>query len=310
MEEKFRPVVITGPTGVGKTELGIQIAKRLNGEIISVDSRQIYRLMDIGTAKPTPQQREQVVHHLINICNPNEIYTAGRFSRDVRLLISGLQKQKIRPILVGGSGMYFSAIIDGLFSSGLPNDDVRTELSDRLEKEGLSSLYSELETVDPISHARLSPNDMPRILRALEVAIGTPVNRTTHFRAQANPALKQMPLMFVVSRNRNMLYQRIDSRVDTMISQGWVQEIEQLFELGYPSNCVGLRSLGYDQLIRHIEEGSDIDSEISEIKQRTRRYAKRQITWLKKDRRLRWLDIDHLSIHGVAERIIAQVIAQ
>ena len=266
--------------------------------------------MDIGTAKPTQQQRMQVIHHLINVCNPNEYFTAGRFARDARSLISELQKRKIRPILVGGSGMYLSAIIDGLFSGGQPNDDIRLELARRLEKEGLSSLYSELGTVDPISHARLSPNDTPRILRALEVAIGTLVNQTTHFRDQTDTALKQMPLMFVVSRNRDMLYRRIDSRVDTMISQGWVQEIERLLELGYPSNCFGLRSLGYDQLIRHIEQGSNIDSEISEIKQRTRRYAKRQITWLKKDRRLRWLDIDHLSIHGVAERIIAQVIAQ
>ena len=301
-------IAIVGPTAVGKSALGLQLARAFNGEIISVDSRQIYRFMDIGTAKPNREDREEIVHHFIDILDPNEGYSAGRFSRDARPLILELQGRGIMPILIGGAGLYLSAILDGLFEAESPSLDLRIKLTSRLEGEGLASLYQELLMLDPIAHARISPNDEPRILRALEIALGTSGNRSRHFRLHPQAGMEDTPMMFGLWRHRETLYRRVNDRVDAMMAEGWILETASLMEMGFTRSSAGLDSLGYRELARHLDEGTDLAGEVEAIKQRSRRYAKRQITWFRKDRRLRWLDLDQLGEQGAFDRIVAQTV--
>ena len=300
------PIVITGPTGVGKSELGIKLAGEFEGEIVSVDSRQIYRHLDIGTAKPTTDERKRVVHHFIDIRDPDEYYSAGQYAREARAILRSLQSRGIRPIITGGSGLYLSALIDGLFDSGQPDAKVRRELKDRLETEGLPALHRELGRRDPVLQSKLSPNDSKRILRALEVAIATSFSASHHFRHQRETALPCLSLMFGLHRDRTSLYGRIEERVESMMRNGWVEETRRLLEM-YDRGCVGLQTLGYKELARHLRDKTDLGDELSTIKRRSRRYAKSQTTWLKKDRRLRWLDLDRYGMTGAHERVATQV---
>ena len=300
-------VVIVGPTAVGKSALGLRLARYLPGEIISADSRQIYRFMDIGTAKPTPEEQEETVHHCIDICDPDEYYSAGRFAREARSLISELHGRGAMPILIGGAGLYLSALLDGLFEADSPSLDLRRTLSSRLQEEGLASLYQELARLDPIACARISPNDQPRILRALEIALGTPANRSQHFRLHSKTGHEDTPIMFGLWRDRGTLYRRVNDRVDAMMAEGWVLETAKLLEMGFTRSSAGFGSLGYAELARHLENGTDLAREVEAIKRRSRRYAKRQITWFRKDRRLRWLDLDNLGEQGALDRIATQV---
>ena len=292
---------------MGKSALGLRLARNLHGEIISVDSRQVYRFMDIGTAKPTREDQEEIVHHCIDICDPDEYYSAGRFAREARSLISELHGRGVMPIMIGGAGLYLSALLDGLFESDSPSPDLRRTLISRLQEEGLANLHQELARLDPIACARISPNDEARILRALEVALGTPANRSQHFRLQSRTGLEDTPNMFGLWRDRGTLYRRVNDRVDAMMAEGWVLETARLLEMGFTRSSAGLGSLGYEELARHLEDGTDLAREVEAIKRRSRRYAKRQITWFRKDRRLRWLDLDNLGEQGALDRIAAQV---
>ena len=292
---------------MGKSALALKLARALNGEIISVDSRQIYRFMDIGTAKPTRADQGQIVHHFIDICDPDEHYSAGRFARDARPLISSIQDRGVSPIMIGGSGLYLSALLDGLFEAGSPTPDLRHTLTSRLKGEGLASLYQELGKLDPIACASMSANDGPRILRALEIALGTSENRSRHFRLHSQGGLAVTPLMFGLWRDRESLYRRVNDRVDAMMAEDWMGETAKLLEMGFTRYSAGLGSLGYEELARHLQEGTSLTREVEGIKQRSRRYAKRQMTWFRKDRRLRWLDLNRLGEQGVFDRISAQV---
>ena len=292
---------------MGKSALGLHLARAFNGEIISVDSRQIYRFMDIGTAKPNRADQEEVGHHFIDICNPDEYFSAGQYARKARPLISALHDRGILPIVVGGSGLYLSALLDGLFEAESPNPELRKTLTSRLEEEGLPSLHQELGRLDPITYSSISVTDTPRILRALEIAIGTSANRSQHFRLHSQTELVDTPLIFGLWRDRETLYRRVDDRVDAMMDEGWICETAKLLEMGFTRSSAGLGSLGYGELARHLEEGTNLAREVEAIKQRSRRYAKRQITWFRKDRRLRWLDLTRLGEKGAFDRIEAQV---
>ena len=199
--------------------------------------------------------------------------------------------------MIGGSGLYLSALLDGLFEADSPNRNLRRALISRLQDEGLASLQQELARLDPIAYARIFPNDEPRILRALEIALGTPANRSQHFRSHSQTGLEDTPIMFGLWRDRGALYRRVNDRVDAMMADGWVLETAKLLEMGFTRFSAGLGSLG-KELARHLENGTDLAREVEAIKRRSRRYAKRQITWFRKDRRLRWLDLDNLGKKG------------
>ena len=284
-----RPVIIiTGPTATGKTEVGIRIADALKGEIISADARQIYEGMDIGTAKPTIEQQRRARHHLIDIVSPNEDYSAGRFAEEAIVTIRDMRQRGVCPILVGGSGFYLKALLDGF--SPLPRvaDSVRRALKAEAAAD-LQGVYRRLQEVDPVSAARVHPNDTQRIVRALEVyeASGQPMSEL-----QLHPPKVDFPWSsrwFGLSRERDDLYSRIDLRVDEMIRSGLVDEVKGLSSQGFGPGLNALNTFGYREMFGFLDGRADLESVVGEIKLGTRHYAKRQLTWFRKEARLSWV---------------------
>lgn len=291
-------MIITGPTAIGKTALGIRLATQLQGEILSVDSRQVYRYMDIGTAKPSPHELSQVKHHFIDIKNPDERYSAGQFGQEARALIQRLAERETVPVLVGGSGLYLQAILDGFFEEERDYSRLRPWLQKRLEQEGLQKLYEELGRLDPIAQSRLAAHDTQRILRALELAHGG-----DRAEAPSGRALDCSPLAFCLTMRRERLYQRIEQRVDEMVQRGFREEVERLAAQGYGRESWAMRSLGYEEMLDYLGGKCRWEEALAAIKLRSRQYAKRQLTWFRKDRRLRWLDLEVWGVNGVAARI-------
>jgi len=301
----MRPVVVAGPTAVGKTRLAVSLAKELNAQIISVDSRQVYRYMDIGTAKPDRADLEAVSHHLIDFLAPDAHYSAGSFGRDARQVVTELSEAGTRAILVGGSGLYLSAYVDGLFEAGQGDfSPARKLLRERLESEGLSALYRELGELDPRTQLTLEANDEQRILRALELV---PAGGKRQLAEGPHPSLGRAPLMICLSMERQLLYDRIERRVDTMVEAGWVEEVENLLDRGFDERATGMKSLGYEEILSTLRGSISLEVAVESIKRRSRQYAKRQLTWFRKDRRLRWLDVAQLGKEGVLERIMTQL---
>jgi len=292
-----------GPTGVGKTHLGIEVAHRLGGEVLSADSRQIYRGLDIGTAKPTAAQQARVHHHLIDIADPHERYSAGRFGREARRLAGQLSARGVTPVVVGGSGLYLTAFMDGLFLEEGGHLHVRALLRARREEEGLAALYEELGRADPAIQSRLDPGDRQRILRALELALTGGRDASRRRLEGGGSPLPCVPLTVCLHRRREELYRRIDRRVEDMVAAGWPQEVEALLEAGCDRAACGLESLGYEEMARLVAGELSRADAIAAVQQRSRRYAKRQLTWFRRDRRLRWLDLDRLGVGGAIDRI-------
>ena len=303
-------VVIAGPTGAGKTSLGMELAQRLGGEIISVDSRQIYRYMDIGTAKPTIAELSLIRHHFVDLRNPDEVYNAGAFGRDARESIRSLWERGTIPVLVGGSGLYFQAILDGFFVDTQDRSEARSQLEQKLDARGLEFLYAELAKLDPLAHARINPSDSPRILRALELARDGGAGQEVRWQEHSEKALECLPVAFCITHPRDRLYQRIDDRVDRMIADGLVDEVRHLNEMGYSSEAVGMQTFGYAEIGQILDGALSRTSAVEAIKVKSRQYAKRQLTWFRRDRRFRWLDIDDLGQAGALKRIQTQLDAR
>lgn len=307
---QFKPpyILITGPTGSGKTVVSIELCRRLeSAEIISVDSRQFYRGMDIGTAKPTSHQQAQVRHHFLDIADPREVLSAGEFARRARTLIEEMHFRGIMPVLVGGSGMFWKAIIDGFYEDETSYDAIRVELQQRLKSEGIESLYNDLKTLDPVAHHRLDGGDTQRILRALEVRIAGGQAIHEKWGAIDGESGLEKPLMIWVDREREALYGSIDQRVDTMVNEGLFQEVASLMELGLGEKTFVMDSMGYIEPMRHLRGEMSRESAVEAIKRNTRRFAKRQQTWFRRDRRLRRLDLGCWGIDGVCQRILCQL---
>ncbi len=299
-------ILITGPTACGKTDLSLALAQRIGrAEIVSVDSRQFYREMDIGTAKPSAKEQREVRHHFIDIAIPENQLSAGEFARRARAVIDGLIKRDIVPILVGGSGMYWKAVIDGFFEDDADYSAMRTLLQQQLAEGGTAPLYEELKARDPQSHYRIGPNDKQRILRALEVArMGGEGLANRWSVVPADPPYR--PVMVWLDRERALLYRGIEQRVDGMVKKGLLEEVKKLCERGYGRQTYAMNSMGYIEMLRYMEGELSWDLAVEEIKKSTRRFAKRQITWFRKDRRLRRLDVDLWGIEGCSARVAAQ----
>lgn len=294
-------IIIAGPTAVGKTTLSIQIAKEVKGEIISADSRQLYRHMDIATAKPGKAELAQVSHHGFDLKNPDERHSAGQFVRYARGLLEDLWGKGIVPVVVGGTGLYIQALLDGLWVEEYPVGPVRIWLQNRLQLEGLEKLYRELAHLDPIAHARIEAGDTQRVLRATELALTTNGKGGT-----GTDPLNCTPLAFCLSRGREELNRRIDRRAEEMLDQGLIEEVEKLLALGYNRGTCAMQSLGYQELLDHLEGKCTLGEALAQIKLRTRQYAKRQFTWFRKDRRYRWVDLGLWGLDGGAERVLSQ----
>ncbi|MGQ9610659.1 MAG: tRNA (adenosine(37)-N6)-dimethylallyltransferase MiaA [bacterium] len=307
MEKNHKPLLcILGPTAVGKTELALRIAQRINGEIVSVDSRQIYREMDIGTAKPTTEQLKLIPHHVINCIMPDEYFSAADYQRAADKAIQKIQEDGKVPMLVGGSGMYFRAVVDGLFQGPEADNEIRQCLRQQAKELGVSYLYDKLKNLDPKSAEKIHPNDLMRIIRAIEVyeKSGKRISELQQQWESEKPRYEF--IAFGLDRPRNELYERINARVDQMIKDGLLDEARGL--LKYDRNMISMNCFGYKELFDHLEGKISLDEAIRLIKQNTRRFAKRQLTWFRKDKRIIWINLsdcpfpDDLIIKGYLNR--------
>ena len=300
-------IIIVGPTAVGKTAFSMQLAEKLkNAEIISADSRQIYRFMDIGTAKPTPQERKRVTHHFIDIKYPDEYYSAGKFGQEAREVIKQLQTQGKRAIVVGGSGLYVRALVDGFFNKQIYDQSLKAKLKKEIEEKGLASLYERLQQVDPESAQRIHPNDGHRIVRALEVyeLTGIPFSE---FQKEATTKADFEPVFWGLTRERDELYRIIERRVDQMLSEGLVEEVMSLKARGYSENLNSMQTVGYKEVFDFLNGKISRQEMIRLIKQHSRNYAKRQLTWFRKDQRIQWI---HLSENELFDHHIEKILEQ
>jgi len=283
--------IIVGPTATGKTYLSLQIAEKIPSEIVSADSRQVYRYMDVGTAKADKDSRERITHRMIDICNPDEYYSAGMYAKDARKVIGGILDREILPVVVGGSGLYISALIDGVFDKQINDPGIRKKLENRMKEEGPNALYRDLQKCDPDYAAKISANDRQRILRSLEVYIATGRPFSRWHLQNKNPAGFKYRLIGL-TMERTKLYKRIEDRVDEMLNEGLIDEVKNLQDLGYGSGLNALNTVGYKEVFAYLNDEIDFDSMIRLVKQNSRRYAKRQLTWFRKDKRIEWHEID------------------
>lgn len=303
-------IAITGPTASGKTGIGIQLAKVLErAEVLSVDSRQIYRYMDIGTAKPTIREREGVPHHFLDVKDPDQVYSAGDFGKEARKKIGQLWREDAVPLLIGGSGLYLQAALEGLFADEPDREGTRQAIIRRLEEKGLGALWEDLGRENPVARMGLSPNDVPRIVRALEMAYKRGKGDGAFLEGDG-PFFDCLPLTFCLEMDRSRLYQRIDRRVEEMVERGLQKEVGGLVERGYGRGCPGMGTLGYAEILDFLDGICGFGDAVELIKSRSRKYAKRQLTWFRRDRRLRWLDLDRWGEKGIVERILAQYQAE
>ncbi len=286
-----RVIVILGPTASGKTALGIEVAEMLKSEIISADSRQFYRGLNIGTAKPTEKELEGVKHHLINSHDINEEYNAGKFEEDALKIISRLHKRNKIPVVVGGSGLYIKALVDGIINEAEADEEYRNHLLELRELKGNDYLYEMLRLKDPLTAAELLPQNWKRVIRALEVFKQTGKSiKEIHKEHRREIDLKFF--QFGLSWERTILYSRIEERVDLMIEQGLVEEVKSILNAGYDEKLNSLNTVGYKEIIAFLKNEITLERAIELIKRNTRRYAKRQITWFKRDSRITWLNLN------------------
>ena len=281
---------LLGPTAVGKTEIAIQLAQRLDAEIISVDSRQIYRQMDIGTAKPTLEEQQAARHHLIDCVDISQPFSVADYQSLVDTAIADIQNRGKQVLLVGGAGLYFRAIVDGLFEGPGANPALREQLEREAAQHGVEVLHERLRACDPTSADRIHPNNIVRVIRALEVyeLTGTPMSE---LQQQWHPEKQRYPFIaFCLTMPRALLYRRIEQRVDIMLANGLIAEVETLLAAGYTLDTVALQSFGYRELIDYLDGNCTYMEAVSQLKQNTRRFAKRQLTWFRKDTRLEWID--------------------
>jgi len=298
-------IVLAGPTGVGKTELSYHISMQLSVEVISADSRQLFKGLDIGTAKPKKSILKKIPHHFIDILEPDEYYSAGQFGTDARLQIDKIFHRGKIPLIVGGSGLYIRAILDGFFSSGSGDTDYRRKLQGRLKAEGSEVLFEELKEIDFPVAKTIHPRNGKRIIRALEVYQNSGKPLSVLQREKPAEAPNFTALKFGLTRERTALYQQINKRVDHMFREGLVEEVRQVLARGYNKTLNSLNTVGYKEVIDFLEGKIDLETCVELVKRNTRRYAKRQMTWFRAEKNLHWLNLDEgIPLGDIAEKII------
>ena len=291
MEEKPKIVIILGPTAVGKTDLAMDVALAFDGEIISADSMQVYRHLDIGTSKPTREERVRVPHHLIDIVDPDGEFSAALFNRQAGDIIRDLHGRKTI-IVAGGTGLYIRALTGGIIEGPGPDEGLRRTYRTRLEGEDRETLYARLEARDPEAAGRIHPNDAVRIIRALEIAelAGEPISEKQ--RRHGFRQLRYECLKVGLYRDRGELYRRIDSRASQMIEAGLVGETEKILGMGYSNKMKPLQSLGYKYIIRYIRKELTLEEALKLMQRDTRHYARRQMTWFRGEGDIEWFHPD------------------
>lgn len=302
------PIVVVGPTATGKTAAALALAERIGGEIINADSMQVYQGMDIGTAKPTPEEQKRVPFHLLDVVTPDTPFNVSEWKLRAENALAAIVSRGKCPILCGGTGMYVRALLEDWTLAETPADPV---IRERLEVEaktlGSPALHERLQQVDPTTAARLHPNDAVRIVRALEVyeATGTPLS--LHLAKDQATRRPRPALCLGLTLPRPALYARIEERVDVMLASGLVEEVSTLLAQGYSAELSPLNSLGYKEITAYLRGETDYESAVADIKQNTRRFAKRQQTWFRADTHIHWFDVSAMDSATVAEKLFEMI---
>ncbi|MBD3165342.1 tRNA (adenosine(37)-N6)-dimethylallyltransferase MiaA, partial [bacterium] len=295
-------LIVAGPTASGKSDVAVRLAKRLDGEVINADSRQVYRFLDIGTAKPTEEERGGIPHHGFDVADPDERYSAGRYAREARQWIEVILARGRTPIIAGGTGLYLQALVDGFFGEDAKDPDIRAELESRERLSGLEPLYAELSVLDPTYAAKTQPGDRQRILRALEATLAAGIPFSELHASGRDPSLRRFR-WFGLHHSREALYERINHRVGRMLDRGLTAEVRDLLDRGYRGTNA-LKSVGYQEIIAWLDgELASLDEAAELIRRNTRHYAKRQMTWFRANERVRWIEAEGATSEAAADTI-------
>lgn len=300
--EKQKVIVIIGPTAVGKTKLSVELAQRVNGEIISGDSMQIYKEMNIGTAKVSKEEMQGVPHYLIDVKEPTEPYSVAEFQREVRELIDVISKKGCIPIIAGGTGLYIQSVLyDYQFSDTGKDEEIRLRLEKQVEQEGMDKVFEELRRIDPVSAENIHPNNVRRVIRALEVFHSTGKTMAEYQESQEQELLYDVAFVGL-TMDREVLYDRINLRVDLMVEQGLFEEVESLYKKGI-RDCQSIQAIGYKELYGYFDGKLSKEQSIEALKKNSRRYAKRQLTWFRNKMDVTWFDMTDAKFEVILEEI-------
>ena len=293
MENKTKIIVIGGPTATGKTKLSVELAKKFNGEIVSSDSVQIYKKLNIGSAKPTKEEMSGITHHLIDILEPTETFSVYDFTELAKAAINDISSRGKLPIVVGGTGLYISSLVDNVsFAEGESDLSLRKKLNDEAEKTGADAMHLKLAQIDPEAAEKIHPNNIKRVIRALEIYYSTGKTMTEHNSVSKLIESPYDAKMYALTTDREIIYSRIDTRVDVMVKEGLIEEVSSLLASGVTRDMQSMQGIGYKEIVSYLEGEISKEEAIDAVKQNSRRYAKRQLTWFRRDERYTWLDIN------------------
>lgn len=288
-KNKPKIICIVGPTASGKTEYAVKLAKKKNGEIVSCDSMQIYKYMNIGTAKPTKAECAEVPHHMIDFVDPNIDYSVADYVRDAKICIDDILSRGRIPIICGGTGLYVDSLVNGIeFSEQKRDDEYRESLYKLAEEKGNEYVHNLLNEIDPAEAMRVHPNNIKRVIRALEICKTTGMTKTKADEVSRREKAYDAEF-YGLSREREVLYDRINRRVDIMMEIGLEKEVRELLNMGIRRDSTAMQAIGYKELVRYIDGSCDIEEAVEDIKRESRRYAKRQITWFKRNKDIKWI---------------------
>ena len=300
-------ICVAGPTASGKTALAVELAKGLGGEVISCDSMQIYRHMDIGTAKPTREEMQGIPHHMIDVADPAEEFSVSRYCQMATPILEDILARGKIAVIAGGTGLYMDSLIRGNDFAPFPATGRRQELEEQADREGMAEMLTWLRSVDPETGDKLHMADRKRIIRALEVYLETGIPISEHNRrTQAVPPKFQASWLGLTFADRTQLYRRIDLRVELMLRQGLLKEIRDLLDRGVPRSCTAMQAIGYKEFLDALDGKCPLEEAVAQVQQSSRRYAKRQLTWFRRNPNMHWLIRDREEILPAARRIIQE----
>ncbi len=304
-------ILIVGPTASGKTGLSIELAKLINGSIVSADSMQIYRYMNIGTAKPDEAEMSGIRHFMIDEVDPDESFSVAKYRELALQYIKGIFEQGKHPIIAGGTGLYINSLLFNInFSETICDEELREFLKREAVEKGNRHLHEKLKEIDPPAASRIHENDVKRVIRAIEVYTHTNKTISEHERVSRLNPTPYRYIPFGLNWDRKKLYERIDTRVDRMMEKGLIDEVKKLVEMGYDKGATAMQGIGYKEILNYLKGEGSLDETISIVKRNTRRYAKRQLTWFRRIQEIKWLQVDENSdFKELAKKIIQECIA-
>ncbi len=304
-------IVIVGPTASGKTGLSIELAKLINGNIVSADSMQIYRHMDIGTAKPDAKEQSGIRHYMVDEVDPDENFSVAKYRELALGYISRIIMDGLHPIVAGGTGLYVNSLLYNInFSETICDEELRENLKAEANAKGNRFLYERLVAVDPEAAAKIHENDVKRVIRAIEVFTHTRTTISEHARQSRLEPPPYQYVVFGLNWDRSRLYERIDERIDRMLQNGLVEEVQRLIDMGYDKGTTSMQGIGYKEILNYLKGGSSLEETVAVLKLNTRHYAKRQLTWFRRIDGITWLDVDdNTDLSVTAQKIIHECIA-